>query len=1348
MDGTRYVDGVLIDTSQLTRTEASKSFHILLARLTTWETGIHAGLRITVNTVNTSRIDIAAGDGYAVNGEYVEVLADQLNIQLANNALGALNLVVAFYTETKATIAPHETNGTTRPTENKRGIRIRVLEPAQLALLPIDDPTYTVDAQNRALLIGIVTATGGALSAANIEQPLPWRSLKHGVMGVPALAGVTIYQIADTMPEGATGALKLEIAPYRISWQAPTEAGFGPSVTIVADGVYTLTSLGGSTMQVIVVVAALPLANAQVQVSINGMYTQAVPRMSGTDRHHRSLLGTGVPGPSNPHGLSLDDISPGFATDILTHQQLMHSNGIWRGSAPSCLKIGINETGAPDHLIVTAPVGNDCYWVHGKRMTSIKNTALLFSGTQPDKRSVFEVYVDNAGNVRYAQRLEHTGTNLPGENNGIVFLNDAVTTGVHSLLWIPSGLGQGGYLSFDGGAPVRVPAGTAAGLYLLRQGQQEVWYYIADINALPFAPGAYSDVITILPPVSRSENLMLAQVFWGGTALTLGYTNMRGTTAALCVDTRLFGTLTADAIRDDALSAITEAPTDEHHANGVCLNRTDTGTYLAALYTEKPATGLTVSIYGQAVVYVKGRRFSLGSALPMAATVADNESTVLYVDINGKIAQAPLTLAAFLWTNTAEAFDTTAYYKTISATYVTSPFVYTGTPLSIVTTAAGNVEGVIDMRRNLSGGNINVLPWTVGDGVNTEFLNLDAALIYALAQGQDHIECINATLQNPFHIPDTKKLTLSGSIKIQGDWSPVSAVFQVGEGAALTLENLNVLVDATNPVAPGLSLIATTASNVQQSVITIDNVVIDWAKYGHIVNLVATGPTQCIVQVDYLTTTCAVGAPSLFQIDAETKWLQLKSVSIKTGNTIALVGASTRVRAHISHCYAAGASNGLFQLVGAALLDTCTLDAIDNFDCITATANVTSTVFSNCRFDEFTIINALYVTLSNCTFTTCNIGSDTHEAIGAILTGCTGNGAVVLYATSSIITGCLLSTLNFSGSDISVADTTCMNAVPVAAANGVHFSNCKMSSLVHTTPHDFFDWSIQGGSIRTIEIRWAAENVSNFTVSNCKITDQILLSPVAASSACKDLQATFQGCTIDFSSVVSVNMQLNFCKNVRILDNVFACKAQFTHPTICLGTTFSVAGQDIHDIDIRGNTFNIVDVIPGMAGVGSPVILVCDKAPSAGIASGIQVVQNRFVWRNSTATQQVTCCVYIGSFVHAFRIDNNTLIQLGGDTSDTTWATALGNRTASRLAMFIGYSVVGADYTCLLGTVSMLGNTFESSISTRWICYSFSDWTLGGQVMKPIANISGLAMFANPPFDNVFLLLNDAILNT
>lgn len=1332
MDGTRYVDGVLVDTTQLSRTEDSKAFHILRDRLDNWEPGTHSGLRLTVNPVNTSRVDLSAGTGYALDGEFVEVLADQLNIQLADTALGAVNWVVVFYTETKASPNPHETNGTIQPTENQRGIRVRVLTPTDFDLLPLTDPTYASDAQDRALLVGIVTGTGGALTSSSIEQPPAWRSVKYAVMANPPMSGVAIYKVSDDTPEGDTGALKLETAPLRLSWQAPTEAGFGPSVNIIADDTYTLTALGGSTIQVVVTVAALPTANTQVTVVVYGLYTQEVPRMSSTDRHHRSMLGTGIPSPTNPHGLSLDDITPGFATDITVHQQLMHANGIWRGSLATCLQVSIDEVPNPDRLLITAPAGNDCYWVHGKRLTAIQNTVLDFTPPITTKRALFEIVVDNVGNVKYSQRVEHTGTNLTGNLTGIVFVNDEVLAGGHTLSWLSLGPGAGGYLSWDNAlTPVRVLPGVTSGLFLLRNGKQEVWFYIGDINQLPAPAGLYSDVITVFAPPLRTENLLLAQVFYDGDSDGhLGYTNNRGTVPALLVDLRLFGTLLDYHIRDDALRTMVEYPMDEHHANGVAIGRMDFQGAYGSLWAEKPATGLTLTVWGQAPVYVRGKRYIVGSfTSPLSVTVPDNDTTVIYIDIDGNVAQTPLLWAAFLLVNTFDAFESTKFYKTSTNLYANQPWVYTGTPIAVVASAGGNVVRVIDLRRNLAGGNVNIRPWTVGSIEPTplfpayesvEFYSLDTALLYALVQGQERIECVYATLANPttipYVIPTLKNMALTGTLFIDADWSFLSTVFRVGDGANITFQDLQIFRAPGFVGAATLSLVETTVGATEPSTITFDNVEVDWLTNGHLAHFIATGPSECNLIVDDLLVTCDAGTSSLFQFDIVTKSAIRGLKTLGVAGPAAVIGATVEVTTTMSDCVGNIACD-VANIAGGNLLRGA-FTGLWSFHSMLSNGGMFLATWSSCSFDILDVENIARSNFAGCSFTTLTaVGSAAAKGSYVSFASCYFQGGVSFYCDHLQVAGSvILGGVAFGGEHMHFSGTQIGGGAVHNqwATHDVVFSGCDIGSFEHSSVVDFYDWHIVGGSVGAVQLIWDTEELHDFSISEASINGYILFKPATLPAvAAKRLHGVISHCNVDQTALPAHNVQFLFCQNVRFVHNHVPCNPSFALPPIQIGEWPTPSGAQVfRGIDINHNTFSVDEVTMDapIAEIGVPIILV---AFTSGTGTGISISNNRFEWASASASvlaNRVVGIFYYGSSCSGAHFDHNHL-YLEGNSASTAWAGGGGPFTAARLGLAKGMSAFPIGYDCHLEATTIIGNVFElanAGTADKWLCHDFS----------------------------------------
>lgn len=1292
MDGTRYVDGVLIDQTQLSRTEASKAFQILRHRLDNWETGIHSGLVLTVNPVNQQRVDLSAGTGYAPDGEYVEVVADQLNIPMADNALGATNWVVAFYTELLTSPNPHETNGTLQMTERARGIRIRVLTPTQFAALPLTDPTYASDARDRGTLIGIVTATGGALSQTNILQPSVWRGLKYATMGTPPMGGVNIIVVSDTTPDGA-GNLKFEMGPNKLSWQAPSEVGYGVATVVPNDGVYTLTALGGTTIQVAVVVAALPVSMTISPVTIRGVYTQDVPRMSGTDRHHRSLVGSGIPNPRNPHGLSIDDIAPGFIDELTIHQQMMHANGIWRSSNPNCLKVQIDELVTPDYLTVVSPAGVDNYWVDGKRLTAIGNTEVRFEDITTQTKGLFEIYVDNVGNVLKHYRLDHpvtVGTGISGIENGIVYVNEYVLPGAHLVTWTSLGIGAGGYLAWDGlSTPTTVPPGTQRGLFVLRNGKQEVWFWIGE--NMPFLPGTYQDTVTIYAAPDRTKYMPIAQVYWNGMASGgLGYTPQRNTVPAKHVDTRQFGTIAPGQLRDDALAELIWAPTAEHTPSGVAIGRIDTNVEFGSLFVNMPPpASLTCTITGQAPVYVAGRRYIVGSwsSIP-TVTVPNNELTVVYVDVDGNIAQTNFVWAAFLWTNYYGGVNSTKYYPLSG---VTHPFVYEGAALALVVSNAGNVVQIVDMRRNLSGGNVHVQPWTVGTcptdpypptDLGVEFFNLNAAIVYAMIQGQQHLDCLNATLFSPGTAPISiaagRQLSLSGSLSIKGDWSILPSVFRVIGPGELIFDHADIIVDADFIGATTTALVDCIAGSYSQIVFRNTRISVGDVDFGSIAKF-AGSSLQGSLQIDKLLLTNTRSIPRLFELQsasAHVDGLEDRGpagyVFYQSNTSPLMTIEATNVRAtQVSTVYNGGASSfvtdsNFFGLVcqdfmsGTGTLINCNLtncmfggglaipkalgslnlvgcSVSDNLTIGSSSVIVPNVLASGVKVDGTAYFNVSGSSVSDCSFgsvggslsnskvANCSSGLMTFGVLfgstpisEVSITG-TKSTTTALSGSSVTIAGCQFGDLSLAGSDIAISGSL-LGSITQLGSQLTNFKivGSQFGLFQHNVAYDLTKLKIEGCTFTHAHILRDSELVYDIVVSGSTLNSVEVRCSVAETGA-YDLGLLVSNNEFEQTDS-SYCIKLSGHKGVHIESNRFSnCYARLLLAPIIIGGTDS----DMHyfgDINIVNNSFVIDHSTVSFTGTASPIIFIghCFSGTTI-LYEGIRVDGNTFTARDSNA---------------------------------------------------------------------------------------------------------------------------------
>ena len=796
-----FPDGVLVNNDTL-RYDANGAIEAIIRdRTVLLERGIRSGLTISVNPVNQQRLDITFGDGITPGGErvFVPLLLlpniGAVNVPIADPSLGAQNFVYVFYNETKTAPLPHETNGTTPPTRATPGFVIQVMTSATFSALPLTDPDFTGLAQDRGCLIGIVTGTGGALLPGSIQQPPEWRSLKFATLIPPTISGVSILQVGDNTPQGAGTIFYDATGPLTVAWQAPGEAGPGAAVTITSEGSYLLTALGGSTVLVYVIPAALPAASVSMGVQITGIYDQTISRESGVDAHHRSLVGSGTPTPANPHGVSIDDIAPGFTDEIRNHQRFAHSTGITKTSVAGCLLGTVLEAPAPDIFQVQAPVGGDAYYVDGKRLTALVNNQVVWTDAVPGpNKELYEILVDSVGNVTKSKRLffDNLLTNIPGFENQIISTR-GLTAGSHSITYTSLGVGLGGSLRLDTGDAIPVaPVPPTGATYTISNGDESISVFLGDAAAINgLGVGVYTDTFTVNASLDGLLQMLLAEVPWTGTATGfLGYTANRGVVAARFVDRRVFGTVDAPQMRDNFLQSNEKALSD-HSPDGIVIG--GNGDLRRSLKVEA-AGGLAVNVLGYAPVYVRGRvRIVEG----VANLVLPNNSTIyLYVAEDGSIQQSE-TIPAFL-----------SNPKNTSATKVEA--IQYGAALASVTTLAGNVTSIIDLRRNISGGNVTVRPWSVGtistsiQNVTAEFFDIRGALLYAvfatLGGTTPELQLMDAVVSAPIAVAAGFRVRLVGGRLIL-DQNAMSAPFLAIQGD-VELVDVDILPSLTLNAPP------------------------------------------------------------------------------------------------------------------------------------------------------------------------------------------------------------------------------------------------------------------------------------------------------------------------------------------------------------------------------------------------------------------------------------------------------------------------------------------------------------------------------------------------------------------
>lgn len=307
-DRSTFPDGVPVHDVDLQNESTQVSTQLRRRLMDHAQSGLVSGGVISLNGTTPSRIDVTSLVAYAPGGEMIEIGA-QTSLAMADYTLGAVNYVVAVYTESQGTPQAHQTDGTTRNTRATRSGRLVVMSQAQYSAMPATSTDLSVNAVDRAAPIGIVLANGftgatpNSLIAGDIIQDTAWSSFVYPNYPSPTtLTGINIASI-DQATVAGTGSLAFTAAGTTVTWAAPGGTA-GAAVNIGAGGQFTLTSgTIARTITINVIAELLPLVNATVSIVVNIGYTPSFgPRFSLRDMAHRSTVGSVAPTYTNPHG--------------------------------------------------------------------------------------------------------------------------------------------------------------------------------------------------------------------------------------------------------------------------------------------------------------------------------------------------------------------------------------------------------------------------------------------------------------------------------------------------------------------------------------------------------------------------------------------------------------------------------------------------------------------------------------------------------------------------------------------------------------------------------------------------------------------------------------------------------------------------------------------------------------------------------------------------------------------------------------------------------------------------------------------------------------------------------------
>lgn len=330
MDRAIYSDGVEVHQAHLQYGEDSSAFHILRRWTDGGTMGVVSGLEVTVSAIDATRIDIAAGSGYAPNGELVEVLATIPAVALANYGVGVDNYVCLVYTEVETHPEAVVTGGRTAMTRTERAYRVRVLTLTELNALVATSADMLVDARDRTLVVGIVNANGAAVVLTSGDLTIPPAIPRLVSIAQPAsITGVEFTYVAPLTPttnerlalgDAVTHRARVELQTLltppgtaQLRYRAPGDSAFGSAVVVGAGGAFTLASSTATLTATVTVVQALldPLVSATVteDLDVFEMYQEVVRRGGARDEPHRRSAGGTLPQLTNPHGQTLSNLT-------------------------------------------------------------------------------------------------------------------------------------------------------------------------------------------------------------------------------------------------------------------------------------------------------------------------------------------------------------------------------------------------------------------------------------------------------------------------------------------------------------------------------------------------------------------------------------------------------------------------------------------------------------------------------------------------------------------------------------------------------------------------------------------------------------------------------------------------------------------------------------------------------------------------------------------------------------------------------------------------------------------------------------------------------------------------------
>ncbi len=658
-----YPQGVEVHQRDLEHTESQRAAadNQLLTDATT--RGVVSGLAVTVGGTAT-RVSIASGSAYAPNGEYMELATGQTNVALASDTLGVINYVLLMYDEEQSLPESHETDGTTQNTRASVAPRLVILTETQYNALQADDEVLTSNDRNRAAIIAKVTANGPAvvLTTGSIQGPTVFEDALS-VTQPTSINGVTIISVLTGTPSG-TGELNFLVGPTRLTWAAPGDTA-GSATTIIGSGSYTLTSLNGLTALVVVAVSGLPAAaTGPDDITVTAIYTQEVPRHSAEDFEHRSMIGSGAPTLSNPHGMTIDDLSAGVQGTLQEHQDVMHANGIARFSAANTLDVSVDLNGASaDSLRVGAFSAGDYAYVNGNKINVLdpandlslsgSDGKLEFDDAADTEVSTWAVYINQDGFLVKEKRAELVVVSGDLRDKlQIINVSDGITTGTCTITW--NNPGGGSTIDAGGRSKPAPSANTVLRLFLAN----DVDYIDVYAKGASTPVATQTATCTFTAGLDLEENFTLACAYYTGFATGhIGYGFGLDNSPNTILDRRTYGNLGAAEMNDSARYTEPAEAIKSIHDDGIVLSHTDYAkaapsvlSVTADLRTRRESfnedfnwpVGTTAGAsfnMGGGRAYVGGKMFEVPATVALTMTAGGVNK--VYIDSTGTVQTSP-----------------------------------------------------------------------------------------------------------------------------------------------------------------------------------------------------------------------------------------------------------------------------------------------------------------------------------------------------------------------------------------------------------------------------------------------------------------------------------------------------------------------------------------------------------------------------------------------------------------------------------------------------------------------------------------------------------------------------------